>query len=119
MSVNYYAFGPFPDGEAEGEGLHIGQYASVHRFLLRAHPDRGLTSLAAWMDFLRQPHVVIRAEHGRQLSVDEMEKTIREREDGRGWPRKARFGVRRSRGSLRSGEMVDAEGFELYAGEFC
>jgi hypothetical protein len=58
MSVNYYAFGPFPGGEPDGEGLHIGQYAHGHQFLMRAHPEQGLTTLADWMTFLRQPHVV-------------------------------------------------------------
>jgi len=45
MSNNYYAFGPFPGGE--GEGLHIGQHLLQSRFLMRAHPDRDLATLAA------------------------------------------------------------------------
>ncbi|MFF7096403.1 hypothetical protein ACFY9A_29010 [Streptomyces rubradiris] len=32
MSVNFFAFGPFPGGEPEGEGLHIGQSAIGLRF---------------------------------------------------------------------------------------
>lgn len=36
MSVNYYAFGPFPGGPPDGEGLHIGQSVAGQRFLFRA-----------------------------------------------------------------------------------
>ncbi|MFF7411604.1 hypothetical protein [Streptomyces lydicus] len=117
MSVNFYAFGPFPGGDASGEGLHIGQYASVHRFLFRAHPEMGLVSHAAWAEFIRRPDVSLKAEHGRDITVEEMEETWSRRDDGRGWPLRARFGVRRG-GMLRDGELVDAEGYELYAGEF-
>ncbi|MFI5831068.1 hypothetical protein ACIA6C_28105 [Streptomyces sp. NPDC051578] len=115
MSVNYYAFGPFPGGEAGGEGLHIGQYAQGWRFLMRSHPDRGLTSLEAWLEFLRQSHVVIRAEHGVQYTPAEMEETIRERTDSCGWPRKARI----RQGYERAGYHVDAEGYDFCALEFC
>ncbi|MFF0588443.1 hypothetical protein ACFYWD_21000 [Streptomyces sp. NPDC003781] len=115
MSTNYYAFGPFPGGEASGEGIHIGQRASVHRFLLRAHPDLGLTSFAAWKELLFRLDVTIRAESGYEVSAQEMGMTIVERTDARGWPRKARFGIR---GATRPGEIVDAEGYELYDGEF-
>lgn len=115
MSVNYYAFGPFPGGEPDGEGLHIGQYVGQHRFLMRAHPDRQLTTLADWLVFLRQPQVVIRAEHGAQLSVEEMEATIRERETAQGWPRKSRW----VHGYERDGYHVDPEGVEFCALEFC
>lgn len=46
MSVNYYAFGPFPGGRPDGDGLHIGQHAAGQRFLFRAHLEQGLTTLA-------------------------------------------------------------------------
>ena len=115
MSVNYYAFGPFPGGEAEGEGLHIGQHVHGHRFLMRAHPDRDLTTLASWMNFLRQPQVVIRAEHGVQLDAETMESTIRERETATGEPRKTRW----VHGYERAGYHVDPEGVEFCATEFC
>lgn len=115
MSVNYYAFGPFAGGEQDGEGLHIGQHAHSHTFLMRAHPDLGLTTLAAWMDFLRQPNVTIRAEHGRPIDLDEMEETIRERETPDGFPRRGRW----VRGYERDGYHVDPEGVEFCAREFC
>jgi hypothetical protein len=111
VSVNYYAFGP---DVTDPEGLHIGQYTATSRFLLRAHDDRGLTSLAAWMEFLRRPGVVIRAEHGLEKTVDEMEAAIRETADVRGWPKKPRI----TRPTPRPGYHRDAEGFEFYNGEF-
>ena len=114
MSVNFYAFGPFPCGDASGEGLHIGQYTAVSRFLLRSHPDQGLTSLAAWMDFLRQPGVTSRAEHDVQMSANEMEETIRERTDRSGRPKSSRF----PRITAPAGCHRDAEGFEFRDGEF-
>ncbi|WP_329142754.1 hypothetical protein OIU91_03995 [Streptomyces sp. NBC_01456] len=116
MSVNFYAFGPFVGGDASGEGLHIGQYASVHRFLFRAHPEMGLISRAAWAEFIRRPGVSIKAEHGRDITVEEMEETWLRRQDSRGWPLKTRHS---HRAYPRSGGLVDAEGCELYDGEFC
>ena len=115
MSVNYYAFGPFPGGEPDGEGLHIGQYAGSSRFLMRSHPDRNLTTLADWMTFLRQDHVVIRAEHGVQYSADEMEATIRQRHASDGSPLRRRWVHRYE----RPGYHVDPEGVEFCAQEFC
>jgi hypothetical protein len=116
MSVNYYAFGPFPGGEPDGEGLHIGQAAQGWRFLLRAHADQGLTSFAAWKSFLFRTDVTIRSESGYEVSPEEMGMLIVERRDRAGLPLKARFGIR---GPSRPEESRDAEGFELYDGEFC
>ncbi|MGW2920359.1 hypothetical protein ACWDBF_21210 [Streptomyces angustmyceticus] len=117
MSVNFYAFGPFPGGDAAGEGLHIGQYASVHRFLFRAHPEMGLVSRTAWAEFIRRPEVSIKAEHGRDITVEEMEEDWARETDSRGWPLKSRFGIRRG-SDLRGGELIDPEGFEFRDGEF-
>ncbi|MFE2850576.1 hypothetical protein ACFXJO_05510 [Streptomyces lavendulae] len=114
MSVNYYAFGPFPGGDESGEGLHIGQYAQGWRFLMRSHSELGLTSLEAWLRFLRGPSVVIRAEHGVQYTAAEMEATIRER-TGSGGVRQ-----RRSRpGYEKPGYHIDSEGVDFCALEFC
>lgn len=107
MSVNYYAFGP---DITDPEGLHIGQYTATSRFLLQSLPKRGLTTLAAWMEFLRQPQITIRAEHGLETSVDEMEETIRERTDRRGWPKRARI---TRPFEAPPGYHVDPEGFEF------
>ncbi|GGX49131.1 hypothetical protein [Streptomyces noursei] len=115
MSVNFYAFGPFPGGDTSGEGLHIGQHAPSSRFLFRAHPDMGLVSRAAWAEFIRRPDVHIKAEHGRDITVEEMEETWLRRHDSRGWPLKTR---RSQRAYPRSGDLIDAEGYELYNGRF-
>jgi hypothetical protein len=113
MSVNYYAHGA---DIADPEGLHIGQYAATSRFLLQSIPERGLTTVAAWMEFLRGPGVTIRAEHGLETSADEMEETIRERIDSRGWPKRARIA---NRYTPRPGYHVDPEGFEFCELDFC
>lgn len=75
--ISFYAFGPFPGGHHEGDGLHIGQHRlGVLPFLLARHPDLGLTSVKAWQAFLQQPDVDVRAQHGAPLDADEMSKAI-------------------------------------------
>ncbi|MFF9628356.1 hypothetical protein ACF1GQ_05125, partial [Streptomyces fradiae] len=64
MSTNYYAHGPFPGGDPDGEGLHIGQHAAGWRFLFHAHPSLGLTTLDDWRPFLRQPGTTLKDECG-------------------------------------------------------
>jgi hypothetical protein len=91
MSTNYYAFGPFPGGDENGEGLHIGQSASGVRFLFRAHPDQGLTTLADWLSFIDRPDVTIRNEYGRDVTPGEMRETMTQTADGRGLPLRERF----------------------------
>ncbi|MBG0825917.1 hypothetical protein HS048_35170 [Planomonospora sp. ID91781] len=53
------------------EGLHIGKHTGGWEFLFRAHPERGLTTVAAWTELLTAPGVVIRAEHGRTETAEE------------------------------------------------
>ncbi|MGW0672515.1 hypothetical protein [Streptomyces sp. NPDC002746] len=115
MSVNYYAFGSFPGGSAEGEGLHIGQEVAGRRFLMRAHPDRNLTTMVQWMTFLRQPHVEIRAEHGVPYSAGEMEETIRARETASGRRLEPRWRLNRPGPNYHT----DSEGVEFCTVEFC
>lgn len=91
MSTNYYAFGPFPGGDRTGEGLHIGQTAAGWRFLFRAHPEQGLTTLDDWLQFLRRDGVAIRNEYGRDVAVQEMEQTMAETTQADGQPRRPRF----------------------------
>ncbi|GGL55115.1 hypothetical protein [Planomonospora parontospora] len=69
MSINYYAITPGTD-PAE-EGLHIGKHSGGWEFLFRAHPDRGLTTVATWTELLTAPDVVIRDEHGRTETAEE------------------------------------------------
>lgn len=91
MSTNYYAFGPFPGGDSAGEGLHIGQTAAGWRFLFRAHPGQGLTTLDDWLNFLGRDGVSIRDECSCAVPIDEMRQTMVETVGFDGRPRRARF----------------------------
>lgn len=91
MSTNYYAFGPFPGGSADGEGLHIGQSSAGWRFLFRAHPDLGLTTFADWSALIDRDDVQIRNECGREVTADEMRQTMTETTGYRGAALRARF----------------------------
>ncbi|MGW2594776.1 hypothetical protein ACWCXC_31545 [Streptomyces sp. NPDC001515] len=91
MSTNYYAFGPFSGGHADGEGLHIGQTAAGWRFLFRAHNSQGITTLPDWEHFLQSVNVTIRDEHGCDVTIDEMVQTMRATTDREGAPLRARF----------------------------
>lgn len=90
MSTNY-AFGPFPGGDPDGEGLHIGQVSGGARFLFRAHNSQGITTLPDWEQFLRNPNVTIRNEYGRDVPVDEMIETMTATSDAQGMPLRPRF----------------------------
>lgn len=116
MSTNYYAFGPFPGGEAETEGLHIGQAAAGWRFLFRAHPEQGITSLTDWRALLLQQATRITNEYGVEYTPDEMIEigTQRATDDER-WPLKRRIP---RPFEAPDGYHVDAEGFEFCAHEF-
>jgi len=120
VSVNYYAFGPFPGGEADGEGLHIGQSVAGWRFLFRAHDALGLTSRETWAEFLEQPGVAIRAEHGREVPVSEMVETMSARRGSDGLLLRRR-GLRCSLDAhphWADRYLVDAEGYELCRRKF-
>ncbi|WP_405699094.1 hypothetical protein OG209_05235 [Streptomyces sp. NBC_01383] len=91
MSTNYYAFGPFPGGDPDGEGLHIGQVSGASRFLFRAHNSQGITTFPDWEHFLRNAEVAIRNEYGRDVSTDEMIETMTATTDSQGRPLRARF----------------------------
>ncbi|MEU9849281.1 hypothetical protein [Streptomyces sp. NPDC047985] len=91
MSTNYYAFGPFPGGDLDGEGLHIGQTAAGWRFLFRAHDSQGITTFPDWEHFLRNNDVAIRNEYGREVTIDEMVETMVMITDQEGNPLRARF----------------------------
>lgn len=88
MSVNFYAFGP---GITDPEGLHIGQAAAGWRFLFRAHPDRGLTTLADWEAFIARGDITIQNEYGRDVASEEMRQTMTETTGFEGAPLRPRF----------------------------
>lgn len=113
MSVNHYAFGNFPGGDTE-EGLHIGQAAGGSRYLFHSVPELGLTTYQAWYQFLRQPGVTIKAESGYDLTSDQMDATMTEARDSRGWPLRARV----IPGRPKPGYHLDGP-HAFYEGEFC
>lgn len=113
MSTNYYAFGPFPGGESYGEGLHIGQSAAGWRFLFRAHPEQGITTLADWDAFIERNDVTIRNEYGRDITAAEMRDTMTQATDGRGLPLRARF--QRD----NADRYVTSGGHAFYRRDFC
>ncbi|WP_331726029.1 hypothetical protein [Streptomyces sp. NBC_00470] len=115
MSTNYYVSGPAIDGVDGGEGLHIGQSVIHRTFLLRAHPERGLTSLAAWLEFLNTPGHRIHAEHGAEVALAELEEIIRRRQDHQGRPLERRHRSSRSRPAHC---VLDGEGYEFYTVDF-
>jgi hypothetical protein len=113
MSTNYYAFGPFPGGQPDGEGLHIGQSVAGQRFLFRAHQDQGLTTLADWLAFIDRDDVTIRNEAGRDVTSEEMRETMTETTDSRGLPLRVRF--RRD----NEDRYVTSGGHAFYRRDFC
>ena len=115
MSTNYYAFGPFPGGEPDGEGLHLGQTAAGWRFQFRAHPELGVTDLLTWRAFVLQTAERIVTEFGRELTPDEMVETATARVDGDG----RQLRLRARRGYERDGYTVDDLGNTFCAHEFC
>lgn len=121
MSTNYYAFGPFPGGEPDGEGLHIGKTAAGWVFLGRAHDGLGLTSRTTWMAFLEKPDVAILNEYGREVPVAEMAETMAARRGSDGHLLR-RYGFRSSLDAhpgWAGRRLVDAEGYEFSRQEFC
>lgn len=121
MSTNYYAFGPFPGGEPDGEGLHVGKTAAGWVFLFRVHGDLGLTSRAEWVEFVGRADVAVRNEYGREVSVAEMTEAMSARRgpDGR---LLRRYGFRNALDAHPRWAdhcLVDGEGYELSHREFC
>lgn len=109
MSTNYYAFGP---GITDPEGLHIGQAAAGWRFLFRAWPEHGLTTFAAWREFILRPDITIRNEYGRDVPADEMGTTMVERNGHDGLPLQPRFGAVRT--TLPDGYSIDPDGYHAF-----
>lgn len=110
MSTNYYAFGEFPGGELDGEGLHIGQTAAGWCFLFQGHPAQGLTTLLAWRALLHQQATSIRDEYGVEYTADEMIEiaTLHQRGEQMLRPRFATFE------RLRDHEYIDPDGHHAF-----
>ena len=71
MGTNYYAKPREDPLNLSGEGLHIGKSSGGWEFLWRAHKDRDLISAAAWRETLSHPSVMIVAEYGLEITLDE------------------------------------------------
>lgn len=71
MGTNYYAQIGFCECcKRPGEELHIGKSSSGWAFLFMPHPDRGLTTWAAWKDYLAT--VPIKDEYGDDVVLAEL-----------------------------------------------
>lgn len=70
MSTNFYAAHRGVE-YSDGIGLHIGKRSAGWDFLFRGHPDLGLTTVAAWREFLASPSRVIIDEYATPHSAEE------------------------------------------------
>jgi hypothetical protein len=84
MGTNYYAVFQIKAGEWRNayidgisERVHIGKSSSGWCFALRVDNDRGLTSLDAWTEFLRECR--IEDEYGSPCTLDELLSLITDR----------------------------------------
>ncbi|MEU1787068.1 hypothetical protein ABZ553_14585 [Streptomyces sparsogenes] len=111
MSTNYFAFGPFPGGEADSEGLHIGQHAGGWEFLWHAHNDHGLTCTDTWLRFLSREGVTIETEYGTVVPLTDFWKhaTLRPAEANPHMSSRATAVV----------DWRDRRGCPFYDGDFC
>lgn len=113
MGTNYYAKPRQDPLGLAGEGLHIGKSSGGWEFLWRGHPERGLRSVADWRAVLGNPDVVIEAEHGTRLELDEFMEIVRRSPGG-----KRQFG--HATGSYWADrEWRDPEGYPFAGYEFC
>lgn len=95
MGTNYYAHTGRKEvceccGQATDnpEVLHIGKSSGGWAFGLHSIPERGLTSLEAWLDLLELPGCTIENEYGEVISAHQMRGVIKQR--GRSFQRRGR-----------------------------
>jgi hypothetical protein len=87
MGTNYYIWIDTNDTSPAGvecEKLHIGKSSMGWVFSLRIYEGRGILSLYDWMPILLNTQNTIRDEYGRNVTADEMLRTITVR--GRDFP---------------------------------
>lgn len=137
MSVNYFAkrgcthpgcevlhLNETVEGSTNGElGLHVGKSSGGWDFLWRGHEDLNLVSRARWEDWLRQPGVIIVAEHGIEYTPREFLETIVDDKLAKAVIQHARYWLRHSRDSLDNSLnvtcWVDEDGHPFCGTEFC
>jgi len=114
MSTNYYV----RDDEhaTEPDGLHIGQHAKGNEFLFRAHPDLELTDCDAWRAYLDRPDVVIVAEYGVEVPLDQFWPHATARPAHVGGPNVMRS---RQESAPRPNYSRDRHGHPFHDGFFC
>lgn len=84
MGTNYYLKTKIcPHCKAGGETIHIGKSSGGWYFALHVDPERGFANLDDWKSLFTQPNSKIFDEYNKEISVEEMLKTITERT----WPR--------------------------------
>ncbi|MFJ4680545.1 hypothetical protein [Kitasatospora sp. NPDC088783] len=92
--MNYYLTSPGLPVPADDEaGLHVGQYSRGWRFLFRAHPELGLTTLAAWLELVRRPGSVVWAESRYEVCREELEADMTAARDRHDRPLRDRWPV--------------------------
>lgn len=115
MGTSYYTEEPACEAAcehcSERRELHIGKSSAGWKFGFQGHPDLGLTSWAAWQQFLADKPIT--DEYGRTLTLDEFRKVVEER-----WtPRGERTPLCRV-GRAGSRNYHDPAGHDFYDGDF-
>lgn len=113
MGTNFYALADATcDNPEHTERLHIGKSSGGWKFGFHAIPERGLTSWAAWADFLAERIIV--NEYGEEMTLFEFTPTVEDR-----WVPPNLDGLR-CRVGLHGDDrdFHDDEGYDFYVGEF-
>ena len=101
MSTNYYV-------HIDDEEVHLGKYGNGSVFMFRGHPDRGVVDYESWRALAASGRIV--AEHGVEMTVEEMDELIADA--------RTRFGPRQS-SRLYPGQHRDVHGNRFSNYEFC
>ena len=81
MGTNYYAIkDACPHCGHSEEKLHIGKSSGGWVFSLHVIPEKGINTLADWLDYWEHPGITIEDEYGRPITPEDMLKEITERE---------------------------------------
>jgi hypothetical protein len=128
MGTNYYAELPQCAHPCEhcnfDDRLHIGKSSGGWKFGFHGIPERGLTSWAAWQDFLAD-HIIY-DEYGQMIQLGEFATIVTDRNVGRGMarpicrvdPTPAEIVAGFGGNYFEHGDYHDVEGYDFYDGEF-
>lgn len=115
MGTNFYAHTRGNDTDP----LHIGKRSAGWDFMFHSIPAAGLTSVAAWREFLAQDTVEVRDEYAVPHTLDEFMTTVLARftDDGRAV---IRHGLHEDfRADPKVHVDLDADGTPFLDAEFC